>query len=357
MKKLTIDSNQYTQHTIISNSFIDTYMPYANGDFVKVYLYILRCTSTTKHDISTSIIADALHLTEADVIRALRYWQDQDLIKIKQVDDENNTIHIFSPENKETSVNDSKDIKTIETLSPNKTSNIEFSKKPEYKPSELKKLTKDTSVKQLIYVTQRYFGKMLTQNELNTLISFNDWLGLPFDVIEFLVEYCVSNNHKSMRYIEKAAISWAENNIDSIEKAQQFIQVFNKKYFAIMKAFGLGNRNPAFTEIKYMKKWLEQYDFEITLILEACSRTIQAIHQPSFEYADSILESWHKQKVKSFEDVKQLDDIFTKKKKTSNTQKVKSESKFVNYNQRDYNFDELEKKARERLINQVNEGR
>jgi DnaD/phage-associated family protein len=354
LKKITIDLGAYPFFTSISNNFIDFHMPNANGDFVKVYLFILRCLTTLQKDLSVTLIADALNLTEADVVRALKYWSEHNLLKVDSKDQDFYTIQVLLPENVSTKTTVENELNTDPTPSnmiPK--NNIQ---KPTYTPSEVKKFTNNDSIKQLIYVTQKYLGKMLSQTELNTLISFNDWLGLPYDVIEYLIEYCVTNQHRSLRYIEKVAITWSENNIDTIEKAEQYIQIFNKQYFAIMKAFGLGSRNPALPEIKFMKKWIEQYQFDISIILEACSRTIQAIHQPSFEYADTILESWHKKKVRNFEDITALDHTFSKNKQKPEINPPKTNN-FLNYNQRDYNFDELEKKARERLINKASESR
>ncbi|TCT13065.1 DnaD/phage-associated family protein [Natranaerovirga pectinivora] len=349
MHKIVLDSGQYNLYTSVSNIFIDHYMSSANGDFIKVYLYILRSMQNNT-EISTSLIADNLNLTEADVLRALRYWNDLNILKVEGTDKEINKISILQLGNLQHSP-------TIETINQMDTDSVELipNEKPEYKPSEMNKFAENASFKQLIYITQKYLGKLLTQNELSTLISFYDWLKLPFEVIEFLIEYCVSNNNRSMRYIEKVAITWSENNIDTLEKARNHIQVFSKSYFGIMKAFGLGNRNPAVTEIQYMKKWLETYKFELDIILEACNRTIQAIHQPSFDYADSILSAWHKKNVRNFNDITLLDDQFEKNKKTR--PETKKESKFVNYSQRDYNFDELEKMARERLIKKASESR
>ena len=39
-------------------------------------------------------------------------------------------------------------------------------------------------------------------------------------------------------------------------------------------------------------KWADTYCFDTDMIIEACNRTIKAIHQPSFEYADTILANW-----------------------------------------------------------------
>ncbi|MEI3524765.1 MAG: hypothetical protein V8Q27_00480 [Eubacteriales bacterium] len=57
---------------------------------------------------------------------------------------------------------------------------------------------------------------------------------------------------------------------------------YNRAYFKILKAFGISSRNPVEVEIACMDKWLKEYGFSMELITEACSRTMAAIHQPSF---------------------------------------------------------------------------
>ena len=58
--------------TAVPDEFIDEYMAAANGEYVKVYLYLLRHGA---EELEISRIADALNHTEADVRRALPYWQ------------------------------------------------------------------------------------------------------------------------------------------------------------------------------------------------------------------------------------------------------------------------------------------
>ena len=58
--------------TVVANEFIDQYMADANGEYVKVYLYLLRHEGGA---ITVEAVADALNHTEADVRRAFAYWQ------------------------------------------------------------------------------------------------------------------------------------------------------------------------------------------------------------------------------------------------------------------------------------------
>jgi len=67
--------------TVVQNSFIDQYMPHANGEFVKVYLYLLRCADSGR-ELSLSSIADVFEHTEKDVRRALTYWERQRLLRV-----------------------------------------------------------------------------------------------------------------------------------------------------------------------------------------------------------------------------------------------------------------------------------
>ena len=80
MKKLTLTNRAQSETTVLENEFIDRYMPQANGEYVKVYLLLLRHLNTPSGTLTISKIADILDHTEKDVIRALNYWKKQGLL-------------------------------------------------------------------------------------------------------------------------------------------------------------------------------------------------------------------------------------------------------------------------------------
>ena len=45
MGNLFLQTRQKTDFTMLPNNFIDNEMSEANGDFVKVYIYLLRCSA------------------------------------------------------------------------------------------------------------------------------------------------------------------------------------------------------------------------------------------------------------------------------------------------------------------------
>ena len=68
--------------------------------------------------------------------------------------------------------------------------------------------------------------------------------------------------------------------------------LYSRSCYTVLNAFGIKGRGPAASELEFIKKWSEQYAFSSDIIAEACRRTITSTHQPSFEYADSILTKW-----------------------------------------------------------------
>ncbi len=348
MKKIVLDKNSLSDVTVVSNYFLDEYMPKASGEYVKVYLFLLRSCGNSNIDFTISDIADKFDNTEKDIIRALNYWEQLGLLSLTY--DESNDITGISlknvmrefpmsfkivPENTKAEASQNK---------PEVSEKQESIKKPKYSvsPEKLAALTANDEIRELLYIAQTYIGKPFTPTETNIVLYFYDELGFSPELIEFLIEYCVSNNHKKLNYIETVALDWAEHNIETVEQAKEYVSDMNNSFYPVLKAFGLTNRAPAAIEKSFIVKWTKEYGFDMDIILDACSRTINTIHQPSFPYADSILQRWKKKNVKSLDDLKDIDDEHNKKAKSSVSVAV-SKNSFNNFNQRTYDYDALER--------------
>lgn len=345
MHQIQITNNIQNSITLIPDYFIDRHLSSASGEFVKVYLYVQR---HLKDNSSLTIrdIADHLNLTEADVNRALLYWKSEGVLVFEDKTTEVPSSQAFQPTESapvsyQTSVTKSSAALTIpakETLS----------------PAVVTARMDEEGLSHLAFMADTYLGKTLSQSELNTLFYFYDGLHFPVDLIEYLLEYCVSNQKKSMRYIETVAISWYEQGIDTMKKAKEAMKIYNKNYYSVMKTFGISNRNPGPAEANYIKKWLEQYHFELPIILEACNRTLASISQPSFPYADTILTRWHQAGIHTLDDIKGLDSQFHSSKKSAAAKPaekpVSAPNRFHNFEQREYNYQDLE----QQFIRKVN---
>ena len=147
----------------------------------------------------------------------------------------------------------------------------------------------------------------MTATDCQILANLYSNLKMEPELLEYLMEYCAQNHHYSLRYAEKVALSWHEKKITTVEEAKAYSRGFSRESFAVMKAMGLSGRSPADAEYALMEKWFRQYGFTREIVVEACSRTIRAIHTPSFQYADKILTEWKEADVRTFSDIAALD--------------------------------------------------
>lgn len=344
MKTLTLRNRFQGNSTIVENDFIDHYMTKANGEYVKVYLLLLRHLNDPNTSLTISKLADCLECTEKDILRALKHWSKVGLLKI-DYDDAGTICGLAIGQG------------TVETVKPADTESLkpdqtEFEKPTAPEKPKRKTATKNTAsanqdkLRQLYFVAEQYMGKPLSASEIQRINYFYDSLNFSTDLIEYLIEYCVENGHKSMRYIESVALAWSDAGITSVAQAKANSSLYNKNCFTVLKAFGISGRNPAPIEVSYIKKWTDEYGFAIDIILEACNRTISNTAKPDFKYADKILKNWFNQEVHHLSDITRLDmerkQEQVSRKKTASNSVVIANNRFNNFEGRAYDISSLE---------------
>ncbi|MBQ7795890.1 MAG: DnaD domain protein [Lachnospiraceae bacterium] len=339
--------------TVVSNEFIDTYMAAANGEYVKVFLYLLR---HEQEELTVTAIADALNHTEADVKRALSYWREAGVLA-----EEKKEPVAAEPENARYGRNSRAEAESVATAQPVVSAVPEDGRGsgllelPEMGNSyeRMQKLSEDEEFSVLLYAVQQYLGKTFTQIECEKFAYFYDGLGMSGELLEYLAEYCAGGGHTSIRYIEKVALNWYQMGIKTREEARDYTMRFSRDMSSVMKAFGITNRNPGTAEQEFMKKWFKEYGFDCSLVTEACNRTITATGSASFPYADKILTGWKENGVRMLGDVQELD----KRRQMAKTQQERTKddhgrtgakkpagggnNRFKNFEERSYNYEDF----------------
>ena len=380
MTAINISSDIATSFTTVSDIFIDQYMPKANGEFVKVYLYLLRATGSGAGIATISEIADHFSNTEADIVRALNYWASEDILQVQTgADGQITGINLCSlavsgiqaaqsniqsavadnaAQNNSTANIQMKD-SVVEKLKSQATDKPAPSQK-EYTLDEIKEFRKNPDISELFFIIETYLKHTLSSTDTNMVLYWLDELHFSTDLVEYLVEYCITKGHSSLRYMNKVALGWADAGIKTVDQAKDDAAAHSQIYYTVMKALGITGRNLVDSEVSLINKWVGEYGFDIELVKAACSKTISAIQKPSFEYTDSILANWRKKDVHTLKDVEVLDANFAKANKASATgssqgtnaangsSKPKSnnsgsKNKFNNFNQRNNDYDKLEK--------------
>ncbi len=270
--KLDIKEGLASRSVTVSDTFIDKYMPAANGEYVKVFLYMLAHGKDGEMP-ETSAVADALEMTESDVKRAVSYWEKAGVL------------------------NTSEESAVTEDPAPSQNESME----------RLERLSKDEEFTALIYALQQYLGKTFTHMDSEKFAYLYDGLGMSSDLLEYLAEYCAGAGHTSIRYLEKVALNWHSLGITDREEAKEYTLTYSKDVQAVMRSFGITGRTLAAVEADYLKKWFGEYGFDRKVVTEACSRTIKSTGTASFPYADAILTGWKDEGVKVLADIKELD--------------------------------------------------
>lgn len=345
MKTLKLKNKYQSNTTLVSNEFIDHYMSKANGEFVKVYLFLLRHLDDPHATLTITSIADCLDNTEKDVLRAFRYWESEGLLSLEKDTDGRITGLALEAICTDTACfhPDDGDALTVKAPVVKKVSSAT-------QTIPLNSFKAQKELKSLLFIAEQYLGKTLSKTDVDAITYFYDGLNMPADLIEYLIESCVENGHRNIHYIQKVALSWHDEGIRSIDAARARSHSYHKNCYTVLNAFGIKNRGPADMEIDFIRKWVEEFGFALDIIQEACNRTISATHQPSFEYADTILQKWRQAGVQTLDDIASLDAAYQKEKLSKKM--VSSRSKTMtknlnNFERRSYDMDSLE----ERLLN------
>ena len=356
MNKISLHTEGISDVTIVPNAFIDLYMPSANGAYVKVYLYLLRSFCNNNLEFTISSIADHLDNTEKDIIRALNYWEKQNLLRIERNSQKEITAIFMNGLNAPTSspTSDSIDpivIEDVDTELDEIAVSIHTVEEPatrqRYSQERINELTGNDEIKWAMHIVEIYLDRPLKPMDIQLILYLYEELHFSSELIMYLYEYCVSRNKKNPSYIEAVALTWAKDGIDTEEKAREATVAYNEHYNSVNKAFGL-NRAPGQIERQYITKWVEVFSFTDDIITEACNRTILRTQKPDFKYADKVLETWFKKGVKNKADIARLDDEFAKGRASKVTSIAKPvANRFNQFPQRTYtakDYAELEKK-------------
>lgn len=343
MKTLKLRNHFQTDSTLVENGFIDHYMADANGEFVKVYLFLLRHLHNPCMPLTISTIADCLQNTEKDILRALNYWQKEGLLTL-EYDNSGNVSGITMGTIPEGSTDEPLDEPKEDPIPPQPVQTAAEASPVASEPTNIEPFRNRKELKSLLFITEQYLGKTMSAKDIESIHYFYDGLHFSADLVEYLIEYCVENGHKNMHYIQKVALAWSEANITTVDQAKQSSSFYNKNCYSVLNAFGIKGRAPATPELTYINRWTNEYGFTLDIVLEACNRTMAKIHQPNFEYTDSILKKWLAANVHHLSDLERLDLAH---KQTVTARKSDSRSvgknKFNNFEGRTYDYDSLEK--------------
>jgi DnaD/phage-associated family protein len=286
--ELSLDLGIWNSVFAVPTSIVDNHIKLAGSVQLKVLLWILRNSGSS---FSHEQIAQSLAIPTADVKDALTYWIE---------------TGIFPPKNPKVSYRLQKGF-TNSSVPTHQPAFIPTPTTPERAPSRAQKpdaksiaerITTDEAIAFLMQEAQIILGRPISNGDSATLLMIHDNDGLPVDVITMILQYAVNIGKPSMKYIEKMAINWGEEEITTIQKAEQKIRTLDSRARAwrtLEQIIGLEHRMPTAKEDEATNRWINEWKIREDLIKEAYDRCVNANGKYILPYIDSIIKRWKKE--------------------------------------------------------------
>lgn len=310
MKVEQNDKSMLFSETTISDIFFTEYMPQANGDFIKVYLYIFFLSKYSK-DIKLNDLSKKLALPLPVIQNALKYWEDQGAITKK------NTGFI---------INDLQEIELHKLYKPRvalSSADLEKSEKNQYRAKAIES------------INQSYFQGMMTPSWYSDITMWFKKYQFDEQVMIALFGYCFDKSALHRNYVQTVADAWSKNNIKTYNDLDIYFEKqekLNKIKKTISKKLGITRKLTQYEEA-YIEKWIVDFGFSLDVIELALKRTTSKAN-PSFDYIDKLLCDWHDRNLKTVSDVEAF--LANLKQKNKNIKELEKKTKYNNYEQRQY---------------------
>lgn len=187
--------------------------------------------------------------------------------------------------------------------------------KPSYSEDSVTGNLQDKGFSSLVGEAQRLLGRILSTEELKSLLSIHDYLRLPQEVTGLLISYCVQRaRHRGvrapgMRTIEKEAYHWADLGIDNVEAAVQYMQgalMRQSRRGAVARLLQITARRLTAAEEEFIDQWIA-WGFQDDAIRLAYEKTCLNTGGLKWNYLHSILKSWNEKGLHTVQEIKDGD--------------------------------------------------
>lgn len=310
MKLEQKDTSFIFSTTQIPDIFFTEYLPCTNGDFIKVYLYMVFLSKYNK-DIKVNDLSKSLNIPVKVIQEACAYLEE---------------IRIITKKVNGYIVNNIQDIELRKLYSPKITlspKDIEQNAKNQYREKAIES------------INNNYFQGIMSPSWYGDIELWFKKYGFDESVMVALFDYCFNKSALHRNYIQAVADAWYKNNIktyadlENYEQAQEELATIKK---SIAKKLKLTRQLTQY-EDDYIKKWIIDFNYSMEIIELALRKTTSKAN-PSFDYLDKLISDWHNRNLKTSADIEQF--LSTYKKPSATPNNTTKKSSYSDYEQRSY---------------------
>ena len=297
-------------NTTLPDIFFTEYLPEANGDYVKIYLYILFLSKYDK-DIKINDLCKKLSLPLKVIQDGMKYWEDQGVLTRK------NTGYVISNLQE----------KELNQLYKPK---VALSSEQIQKSAESQKRAKTIE-----YINNRYFSGLMPTSWYPDIELWFKKYNFDDEVMIALFEYCFDKSALHRNYVQVVADSWFKNQIKTFNDLDQYYEKqekLNKMANMISKKLGLSRQLTQY-EYAYLEKWFIDFGYSFDVIEIALKKTTSKVN-PSFDYIDKLITDWHDRGFKTVDQVNKF--LADMKQKNKDVKHLEKKTGYQKYEQRSY---------------------
>lgn len=253
--------------TTVENAFITHFMPKARGEFVKVYLFGLKCCYMGQ-DLSNDDIAKALDISVTDVIKAWKYWEDEGILRTDGPDEDLRVEFMsIAPQ------------LLIPGMEP-------------VKKTGKKKVNSRT--REMFTEIESKLGRLLSHNEQETILSWMEDYGFASQMVVLMIEDCIDRGRSVIAYWDTMADIYHDAGIKTYDELENYLEAkaaVNRRNKEIMNYMGRYDL-PSQPERALLDKWFGPFGMDADTVKKAVEETLKA-GKVTFDYVDKVLTAWH----------------------------------------------------------------
>lgn len=284
-----LNPNLYGSVFAVPTGLTDRYIKLASASALKVLLWILRFQNG---DFSASELAERVGCSEAQAADALEYWKNEGVLL--------------------------EDGREPEKPEPAGAGKAPLPPKEEEKPvlpairlakptlKQLRdRLEESRELAFILSEGQGILGRTFGFDMQSTLLMLYDTYGLKPEVILVLLQFCVQQGKASTAYIASLGRVWAQEEINTLEQADAYIQnalEVNALFGEFKTLTGISNPRPTAKQSEYLSAWLK-LGFDAEMMAFAFEEAADRTGKVSFAYTNKILLNWSEQGCRTPADV------------------------------------------------------
>lgn len=302
---------------------VDRHLKLAGAAQLKVILWVLR---NAGKGFTVADIASALSMQEADVRDCMQYWVQTGLVVMRE-----NTLlpapaqqelpcevtEAYQPSQPDEVITPAPVTDEEKPKSNDKKRLLTRPEKPDIKYLS-ERMAQDSSIAFLMQSADEIFGRITSNNDKATLLLIHEYDGLPVEVMIMLLQYASSIGKCNMRYIEKMAVSWAEEEITTLDAAENKIKRLTSGRNAaklVMRIIGADDHSPTEKETSFAELWVDVWKFSPEMIRAAYEVCVDSKGKYIPKYTSSVLERWYNSGITTPEQIRQEKQTKRKPKK------------------------------------------